>query len=284
MGVEEQYIQLSEVCLHLRIWKPETPKEDYPVFLLLHGLSSNAKTWDLVASRLAEAGYLAIAVDQRGHGLSSKPAGGYDFATITEDLAELGGKLGYQDLILAGQSWGGNVVLEVAARHPEMVRGLVFVDGGFLQISTRGPWEEVSMQLHPPDLVGISRTDLADRIGRMHPGWVPEGVDLTLGNFELLRDGTIRPWLSRENHMTILRSLYDQDVTTLFPQIQVPVLICPADDSSELSEKKRSWVENAARQIASASVRWFEGAAHDIHVDRPKELASELVEFAKNLV
>jgi pimeloyl-ACP methyl ester carboxylesterase len=283
MRLEERNIQLTEVCLHLRIWHPEKPNAKNPIFLLLHGLSSNAMTWDFVAQHLAQAGYLAAAVDQRGHGLSTKPASGYDFSTITSDLAELVAELGYQDLILAGQSWGGNVVLEAGARYPQMVKGLVFVDGGFLQISTRGPWEEVSQQLSPPDLAGIPRADLAERIGRMHPTWVPDGVEITLGNFELLQDGTIRPWLSRENHMTILRALYDQDVTTLFPQIQVPVLICPADDGSELSKKKRSWVETAARQIASASVRWFEGAAHDIHVDRPEELASELIEFAESL-
>ena len=59
--------------------------------LLVHGLASNARLWDGVASRLAADGHPVAAVDQRGHGQSDKPDGGYDFATLTEDwLADPG--------------------------------------------------------------------------------------------------------------------------------------------------------------------------------------------------
>jgi len=279
----EKYIQLEEISLHLRIWQPKAIESNKLVFLLLHGLSSNARTWDLGGRNLAKFGYSAIAVDQRGHGLSTKPNYGYDFATIASDLDQLVHALELDRPILVGQSWGGNVVLEAGVRFPELARGLVFVDGGFLRLSARGPWEEVSEQLRPPDLIGMYRTDLADRIAKMHPGWIPDGVEMTLGNFELMRDGTIRPWLVLENHMTILRALYDQDVGALFPRVIVPVLICPANDGSESSSKKRSWVESAAELIPDARTRWFEDTAHDIHVDRPDELASELIKFAAYL-
>ncbi|MFN2144430.1 MAG: alpha/beta fold hydrolase [Anaerolineales bacterium] len=281
---EDKFIQLDEIRLHLRVWQPSVNEQEKPVFLLLHGLSSNARTWDLVAPLLTAAGYTAIAVDQRGHGLSSKPDHGYDFATITSDLNQLVLALGLDRPILVGQSWGGNVVLEAGVRYPDLVRGLVFVDGGFLRLSARGTWEHVSEQLRPPDLIGIPRTALAERIAGMHPGWVPDGVEMTLGNFEHLPDGTVRPWLTLENHMKILRALYDQDVTTLFPRVSVPVLICPADDGSEWSASKRPLVEAAAGNIPDARVRWFEGSAHDIHVDRPEELSAELIEFAAHLV
>ncbi len=52
-------------------------------FLLVHGLASNARTWDGVAARLAAEGHPVVAIDQRGHGLSDKPDDGYDYATVT---------------------------------------------------------------------------------------------------------------------------------------------------------------------------------------------------------
>ena len=58
-----------------------------PGVLLVHGLASNARLWDGVAARLAELGHPVAAVDQRGHGHSDKPDTGYDFATLTADLA-----------------------------------------------------------------------------------------------------------------------------------------------------------------------------------------------------
>ncbi len=42
-------------------------------------------------------------------------------------------RLGIERPVVAGQSWGGNVVLELAARRPELVRGIVCVDGGWLR-------------------------------------------------------------------------------------------------------------------------------------------------------
>ena len=214
---EDKNIQLDQVRLHLRVWHPPVQDPERPVFLLLHGLSSNARTWDLVALKLAAAGYSAIAVDQRGHGRSGKPSHGYDFATITADLAQLVRALGLERPILVGQSWGGNVVLEAGVRYPDLARGLVFVDGGFIRLSARGPWEEVSKQLLPPDLGGMLKVDLANRIAAMHPKWVPEGVEMTLGNFELFRDGTIYPWLSLDDHMTILPRLIRSGCHRLIP-------------------------------------------------------------------
>ena len=63
-------------------------------FLLVHGLASNARMWDGVAAVLAAAGHPVVAVDQRGHGRSSKPDEGYDFVTVVADLVALIASLG----------------------------------------------------------------------------------------------------------------------------------------------------------------------------------------------
>ena len=57
-------------------------------FLLVHGLSSNARTWDGVAGRLAAAGHEVVAVDQRGHGHSEQAADGYSTMQCADDLAK----------------------------------------------------------------------------------------------------------------------------------------------------------------------------------------------------
>ena len=59
-------------------------------FLLVHGLSSNARLWDGIARRLAEAGHQVVAVDQRGHGRSEQVDDGYTTAQCAADLAALG--------------------------------------------------------------------------------------------------------------------------------------------------------------------------------------------------
>lgn len=278
----DEIVQLSKVSLHIRRWEPEKALTGAPEFILLHGLSSNARTWDKVAAGLASAGYLTIAVDQRGHGLSSKPDSGYGFEAITSDLRELVTALGLERVILAGQSWGGNVILEAASRYPELAAGLVFVDGGFLDLKARGEWEEIEIELRPPPIAGMPKQEIINRISEMHPGWIPDGVEMTLGNFKILEDETVQPWLQLDNHMAILRALYDQDVHSLYPRVEQHVVICAADDGTEWTERKKVQVGNAKRLLPSSEVHWFPGAAHDIHVDQPEELTANILRSVVN--
>ena len=84
--------------------------------MLVHGLASNARTWDGVAAELARQGRASIAVDLRGHGYSDKPDDGYSVPDVADDVLDLIARLGLERPVVAGQSWGGNVVIEAAAR------------------------------------------------------------------------------------------------------------------------------------------------------------------------
>src|SRR4051794_41796960 len=95
--------------------------------------------WDGVAAHLVERGHRAATVDLRGHGRSSTPDGRYDVATVAGDVASVIEALGWERPVVAGQSWGGNVVLEGGARHGGPARGLVPVDGGRPRPSPRFP-------------------------------------------------------------------------------------------------------------------------------------------------
>ncbi len=280
MTPQDRFVDIG-FNLHLREWPgPKTP------FVLLHGLSSNSRTWDAVGDALAQTGHRVIAVDQRGHGLSDKPDSGYGFAHVTADLARLLAALALERPILVGQSWGGNVVLEFGARYPAAACGLVFVDGGFLDLHSRpdASWEKISVELKPPPLAGMPRTELAARIRDFHPDWAEFGIEATLANFETLPDGTIRPWLSLDRHLAILRAMWEQRPAALYPQVAAPTLICVAE-----ARQDPHWTALKAKQVAvaqaglpQAAVHWFENTDHDIHVHRPGALVQLLLDTLQN--
>ena len=91
--------------------------------VLLHGLASNARFWELTAPHLAK-GFRVLALDQRGHGASAKPDTGYDFSTVAADVASFVQSLGLKRPILVGHSWGGNVGMQVAGDYPSLLAGL----------------------------------------------------------------------------------------------------------------------------------------------------------------
>ena len=85
-----------------------------PPILLVHGLASNARIWDLLAPLLA-ASFRVAALDQRGHGGSDKSEDGYALAAIAGDLAKAIGALGWRRPLVVGHSWGANVALQLAS-------------------------------------------------------------------------------------------------------------------------------------------------------------------------
>jgi pimeloyl-ACP methyl ester carboxylesterase len=265
------------VELSTDVWPAEG---DIP-YLLVHGLASNARLWDGVAERLVAAGHPCLTVDLRGHGRSSKPDGPYDVPAVADDLAALIERMGLARPIVAGQSWGGNVVLELAARRPELVGGIACVDGGWLEPSRQFPdWEACRTALAPPHLVGRRAEEVEAHIRAAHPDWPETGIRGTLANFEVRADGTVAPWLTFDRHIAVLRGLWEHHPPERYPDLAVPVLLMPVvDRQPERSERKRSAVASAEATIPRVRTHWFEGD-HDIHAQRPAECAAVLRELA----
>lgn len=85
--------------------------------ILLHGWPLSADSWDDQAMAIADAGYRAISYDRRGFGRSSQPWTGYDYDTLTDDLAAVIEQTGAQDAVLIGFSMGGGEVARYMSRH-----------------------------------------------------------------------------------------------------------------------------------------------------------------------
>lgn len=273
---EETWTEVGRgVKVHVRRW-PSLNGSDGSAFVLVHGLASNARLWDGFAMELANRGFAAVAVDQRGHGLSDKPDDGYDFATATDDLAVVLEEMGGPPPIVVGQSWGGNVVLELAAARPDLVRGLVCVDGGWIDLSRLVSWSECEAALAPPKLAGVAASAIETMLRERHPDWPEAGIRGALACFEVREDGTVAPWLTYERHLRILRSLWEQRVDDLFPKVKAPVLLVPCDDGSGWVEHKRHEVAAAEEGLAVVQTHWFD-ADHDVQAQRPVELAAVVV-------
>jgi pimeloyl-ACP methyl ester carboxylesterase len=245
-------------------------------FVLVHGLASNARLWDAVGAALAALGHGSVAVDLRGHGRSPRPDEGYDFAGVTGDL------LPFLDdrPIVVGQSYGGNVVVELAARHPGAVDGVVCIDGGAIDLPSQfGSIDEALTALRPPyeQFEGTSLDEMEAHLRRSHPDWPDASINGALAGFEVDAAGGIRSRLRWPQHQQIIRALWDTPPSAHWTVLGVPVLFLVA------SGRLRAAVEAAASELASAEVVWFDGADHDLHAQKPDEVAALLVRWAAEL-
>lgn len=278
----DAFVTLRGLRFHYR----EYGQGDPPV-VLLHGVASNARIWLTAGPLLAEQ-YRVFALDQRGHGESDKPDDGYDFATVAGDLAAFIDALGLERPVVAGHSWGGNVALEYAARHPAALSGLVLVDGGFLEMAARPgmTWERAQVEMAPPDLTKFTPQQLVEMAQRweLGPIWSEEIEEALLGNFQVTEQGTLLPHLSRANHMQVVRALWEQRPSELYAKVRCPVLFALAERDAggrgqEWIAMKREAIARAETLLPNCQVRWFADTIHDIPLHRPEELAQAMTAF-----
>ena len=278
----DEYTRYGGLRMHVRNWGGN----GRPV-VLLHGLASTCRIWDLTAPIMAR-DFSVIAVDQRGHGDSGKPENGYDFASVGADVAALLEGRGIERPVLVGHSWGADVALELAASRPELLQGIVFVDGGTIDASARyDRLDDALVQMAPPDFKGVTSAQFLERV-RSGGQWAtlieqhgPSAEEIILGNFETLDDGTIRAKLSRDNHLHIIEALWDHHPRELYQNVACPVLMMPArqrqnPDAYERTLARSESIETAERLLPNSKTVWLEDCIHDVPVQRP-ELVAETI-------
>lgn len=104
----------DEVKLHV----VDSGGEGRPV-ILIHGWPLSGAAWEKQVPALKQAGYRVITYDRRGFGQSDKPNSGFDYDTLTKDLANLIYELELDDVTLVGFSMGGGEVARYANAYGE---------------------------------------------------------------------------------------------------------------------------------------------------------------------
>ncbi|HET8937105.1 MAG TPA: alpha/beta hydrolase, partial [Polyangiales bacterium] len=100
--------------------------EGSPLVLLLHGFPQTSHTWRHEFPALAQAGFLAIAPNQRGYSPRARPEGveSYKIEALIADALAIVDHFGSAHFHLVGHDWGGQLAWLIAAQCPERLRSL----------------------------------------------------------------------------------------------------------------------------------------------------------------
>jgi pimeloyl-ACP methyl ester carboxylesterase len=252
-----------------------------PEFVLVHGGAQNAHTWDTVALAL---GRPLLSVDLPGHGHSDwRDDGAYSPMNLADDVAVVVAALAPAARAVVGMSLGGLTVMELAVRHPALVRSLVMVDitPGVNAAKTKaitdfvdGPQEFASFD----DLLARTiehnptRSESSLRRGILH-------------NAHRQPDGSWEWRYDRGSHGRAGRtetqpadtangmsSLWDDFGSIGCPVALVRGSLSPVVDDEDVAE--------ARRRQPDLTVHVVDGAGHSVQGDRPVELAEILASIA----
>jgi lipase len=125
-GGEIRRVRAGEVELAYRLWPGQGP-----AIVAIHGLTASHISFIGIAERLAGRRPL-VAFDLRGRGQSDKPAEGYGMRQHALDIAAAMVSLGLGRSVVLGHSMGAYIGTALAVESPELVAGLVMLDGGYL--------------------------------------------------------------------------------------------------------------------------------------------------------
>jgi pimeloyl-ACP methyl ester carboxylesterase len=162
----------------------EAGPPDGAVVVLLHGLASDADTWDRAIGPLAEHGLRVLAVDLIGHGASDKPASDYLLTDFADSLARFLDALDVRAATLCGHSFGGAIAMFFGTRHPDRVDRVVLVSAGGLGREVHPLLRAAALRVAPVVLRAALRPRLRRLYGR--PG-LHRALRLTPENVTNLR-------------------------------------------------------------------------------------------------
>ena len=112
-----------------------------PTVVLCHGFPESWYSWRHQLRALAEAGFRAIAPDQRGYGETDAPVEveAYGLCQLTGDIVGLLYDLGVSNAVIVGHDWGAPVAWTTALLRPDLITGVALLSVPYLQGLWGGP-------------------------------------------------------------------------------------------------------------------------------------------------
>jgi pimeloyl-ACP methyl ester carboxylesterase len=269
----------------IRLRGTRWPGSGTPI-LLLHGLASQRRFWNLVVPRLR--GLQVVALDQRGHGDSERPPEGpYDVLTCVRDALTALDALGVDRAVLVGHSWGATVALAAAAHRPDRVLAVVAIDGGVVDLSELGPREELRRRLAPPRLaLPLPELQRMLTTGPLAPWWTDAHAEALLPAFVVGADDLARARLGYDLHMRLVDGMLDHATARSLPHVSCPTWVVTCENVAGRQGESDSWrhareeaVKQAGRLLRQPRLLRWDGAVHDVPLQWPA-LVSGLVRAA----
>jgi pimeloyl-ACP methyl ester carboxylesterase len=243
--------------------------------LFVAGWSLGADSWCYQMMALREQGLRVIAFDRRGHGRSSDPGRGYDFDTLSDDIAAVLEALDLRQVTLVGHSIGCNEIVRYLARH-----GSARVTAVAL-LGTMTPYV-LQDDDNPHGIDGRLLEHFRNaQLKKDLPQWIADNIDpfLTPDTPQPMRD-----WLSAMPYQASLQALHDcnlalqhADMRDEMRRIEVPVLLIAG--TADVSAPFELTAVPSAALLPRVQMHVYQQAPHGMFITHMERVNGDLLAF-----
>jgi pimeloyl-ACP methyl ester carboxylesterase len=270
-----QRIEVNGITLAVTI---EGPTDGRPV-LLLHGFPDSAYIWRAQIAALADAGFRAIAIDQRGFGESDAPEGveAYSLPLIAMDALGVLDALGIERAAVVGHDWGASVSWFIAILSPDRVEKLCTVSVGHpTAFFTAGGFEQKQKSWYMLFFQSEVAEDWLSRDGWANfLEWMHRPVDHERNIVDLSRPGRLTAGLNW------YRATVGPEAFAA-PPLELPPVTCPTMgvwSSADFALTELQMTASADHVTGPWRYERIEDAGHDVPSAAPDELSALLLDF-----
>jgi pimeloyl-ACP methyl ester carboxylesterase len=246
--------------------------------ILVHGNSANAWWWRWTVEAMLPGSTRIIALDLRGHGESewmTRPA--YTPFEYADDIADLIDSLRADRPLVAGHSMGGIASLAFARRFPALARGVAAIDVAITSTLRRDRYlrhlKALPTVVYPDLATAKAKFRLMPREGVIAPEILAE-----------IAEKSVEPTPSGGYTMKFDRESFfgsdGLDAADAIRRIEIPLLLVRAGRSRIMTAEaaSRAVMSNPAARLVT-----IPDAYHHLPLERPTELAREILSFAREL-
>jgi pimeloyl-ACP methyl ester carboxylesterase len=238
--------------------------------VFLHGWSDSRRSFDPLLPHLPPSVY-AIAVSQRGHGDSSRPATGYNPGDMASDVIALLDAMAIGRAVIVGHSMGTTVAQRLAMDQPERVGGLVLLGAirTFRRITdVEGLLAAVNGLTDPVDPVFVREFQESTIARPVDPAYVDLVVDESLKL-------PARVW------QAIGEEFLADEACANIDRITAPTLLIWGDQDSVTPRNEQDDLLDA---IPGAELIVYAGTGHAVHWEQPERVAADLMAFVDTVM
>jgi len=249
--------------------------------ILMHGWPLSADSWDDQAVAFAEAGFRAIAYDRRGFGRSDQPWDGYNYDTLTDDLAAVIEGTGAQDATIMGFSMGGGEVARYMSRHSgkNVVKAALISSVVPYLLKTNDNPDGVPQATFEQMTAGMQQ-DRAHFFAGFFKDFYGVGLLSSPASEEVLESSrNVAMQASLKATLACANAFATTDFRGDLAAFTVPTLIIhgTADKTVPIDPTGRA----AARGISHAKLIEYDGAPHGVFATHKTQLTADLLAFLR---
>ncbi len=272
------------------------------VIVLLSGMSDTAHVWRDFAKRFTPT-HRVLALTRRGHGASTRATSGYAIPELALDIRAFLDQQGIERAALAGHSIAGDEITAFAARYPDRVDALIYIDAALDHSDLAGAYAGDPIVPRAPTTEDFASRETLKDWYRSQFGFWSDAMEV---NFEAgavqIPDGTWRIGLPGAVAAPLNAGLSNYDLE--YEDVRAPSLALynvprthpsiPDDADRDLARAAQTYVDEVWRPFVEGQIerfrsevdcnriRRFFDSDHYLFVVEEGETAREVTTFLRN--